>query len=282
MSLKGGKTATIDRRAPGNPYKVLQVDPSAEQEVIEAAYRRLVRKYHPDVNSAPAAGAKLKELVEAYAVVRDPGRRAEYDRRRAPWTRIKFHVRWPREWTQPGDPRPASGGRPLHEGDGASHDGPVCSRHPGRRSVGTCHVCAGALCGSCASLVQPAGCPPCVWRRARRVQLRAIGAIVGFAVAFALVLAMAVATIRAPLVVGLLSAYLVSATALGITVMAGRMWRSGWLDEPRDMDLGVTFLVWIGLLIGWVGAPVLLAKMASDVNRGSRLAAIASDALMQA
>jgi DnaJ domain len=259
---------------------VLQVDPSAEQEVIEAAYRRLVRKYHPDVNPAPAAGGKMKELIEAYSVVRDPVRRAEFDRRRAPWTRVR--LRWPRAWTAPRPgPSPAPAGRPLHE-RAEPAGGPACSRHPGRPSVGTCHVCGGALCGACASLVQPAGCPPCVWRRARRVQLRAIGAIAGFAVAFALVLAMGVATVRAPLLVALLAAYLVSATALGITVMAGRMWRSGWQDEPRDMDLGVTFLVWIGLVIGWVGAPVLLAKMASDVGRGGRLAAIASDALMQA
>ena len=36
-----------------NPYKVLQVDPEAEDEVIEAAYRRLARKYHPDVATVP-------------------------------------------------------------------------------------------------------------------------------------------------------------------------------------------------------------------------------------
>jgi hypothetical protein len=259
---------------------VLQVDPSAEREVIEAAYRRLVRKYHPDVNSAPEAGARMKELIEAYAIVRDPVRRAEFDRRRAPWTRLR--VRWPREWTPPRSGSPSPSGGPLNGGAETANDRPSCSRHAGWPAVGACHVCGGALCGSCASLVQPSGCAPCVWRRARRAQLRAIGAIVGFAVAFALVLAMAIGTIRAPLVAALVAAYLVSATALGITVMAGRMWRSGWQDEPRDMDLGVTFLVWVGLLIGWVGAPVLLAKMASDVGRGSRLAAIASDALMQA
>jgi hypothetical protein len=256
---------------------VLQVDPSAEQEVIEAAYRRLVRKYHPDVNPAPAAGARMKELIEAYAMVRDPARRAEFDRRRAPWARLR--VRWARGWTPPPGPAPAS---PLNGGDDAARERPPCSRHPGLPAVGACHVCAGALCGACASLFHPAGCAPCVWRLARRVQLRAIAAIAGFAGAFALVLAMGVATIRAPLAVSLLAAYLVSATALGITVIAGRMWRSGWHDEPRDMDLGVTFLVWVGLLIGWVGAPVLLAKMASDVGRGGRLASLASDALMQA
>ena len=278
MTLKGGKSAIVQRGS-GNPYKVLQVDPSAEQEVIEAAYRRLVRKYHPDVNAAPEAGARMKELIEAYAVIRDPGRRAEFDRRRAPWRRLR--VRWPRQWSPPRSGPASAPGRPLNGGEDASQDRPPCSRHPAWPAVGTCHVCGGALCGSCASLVQPSGCAPCVWRRARRAQVRAIGAIAGFAVAFAVVLAMAVGTIRAPLVAALVAAYLVSATALGIAVMAGRMWRSGWQDEPRDMDLGVTFLVWVGLLIGWVGAPVLLAKMASDVGRGGRLAAIASNALMQ-
>jgi hypothetical protein len=275
---EGGKSAIVQRGS-ANPYKVLQVDPSAEQEVIEAAYRRLVRKYHPDVNSAPAAEGRMKELIEAYAIVRDPARRAEFDRRRAPWTR--FRVRR-REWTPPRSEPASTPGRPLNGAESESRDRPPCSRHPAWPAVGTCHVCGGALCGPCASLVQPSGCAPCVWRRARRAQVRAIGAIAGFALAFALVLATAIGTIRAPLIVALAAAYLVSATALGIAVMAGRMWRSGWQDEPRDMDLGVTFLVWVGLLIGWVGAPVLLAKMASDVGRGGRLAAIASDALMQA
>jgi hypothetical protein len=221
----------------------------------------------------------MKQLIEAYAIVRDPVRRAELDRLRTPWAR--FRVRWPREWAA-ARPRPQSASRPLNGAAESGWDRPPCSRHPGFPAVGTCGVCAGGLCGSCAALVQPAGCAPCVWRRARRRQLRGIGAIAGFAAAFALVLAMAVATLRAPLAVALMAAYLVSATALGITVMAGRMWRSGWQDEPGDMDLGVTFLVWLGILIGWVGAPVLLVKLVRDVGRGGRLAAIASDALMEA
>ena len=38
-----------------DPYKTLQVDPEAEDEVIAAAYRRLARKYHPDANAGPDA-----------------------------------------------------------------------------------------------------------------------------------------------------------------------------------------------------------------------------------
>ena len=60
-------------------YAILQVSPSAEQEVIEAAYRRLARKYHPDVYSGPDAAHRMRELNEAYEILGDPRRRAEYD-----------------------------------------------------------------------------------------------------------------------------------------------------------------------------------------------------------
>jgi curved DNA-binding protein CbpA len=61
-------------------YAILQVDPEAEPEVIEAAYRRLARKYHPDVNPAPDASQRMVELNAAYAVLGDPEKRAAYDR----------------------------------------------------------------------------------------------------------------------------------------------------------------------------------------------------------
>lgn len=67
-----------------NYYKLLQIDPSAEPEVIAAAYRRLAMKYHPDTNSDSAeAKARMQALNEAYAVLSDPVRRAAYDRRLA-------------------------------------------------------------------------------------------------------------------------------------------------------------------------------------------------------
>ncbi len=66
-------------------YKTLQVDPLAEEEVIEAAYRRLARKYHPDVYTGPDASERMRELNLAYDVVGDPSKRRAYDeaRRRA-------------------------------------------------------------------------------------------------------------------------------------------------------------------------------------------------------
>ena len=44
---------------PVDPYKVLQVDSEAEDEVIQAAYRRLARKYHPDLMPGPEAEARM-------------------------------------------------------------------------------------------------------------------------------------------------------------------------------------------------------------------------------
>lgn len=61
-------------------YQVLQVHPTAEPEVIDAAFRRLTRKYHPDVNRAPDATQVMGRITAAYQVLRDPERRAAYDR----------------------------------------------------------------------------------------------------------------------------------------------------------------------------------------------------------
>jgi curved DNA-binding protein CbpA len=64
-------------------YAILQVHPRAEPEVIEAAYRRLTRKYHPDVSGQADAGQRMRELNEAFEVLGDPARRRAYDRHRS-------------------------------------------------------------------------------------------------------------------------------------------------------------------------------------------------------
>jgi curved DNA-binding protein CbpA len=66
---------------PADLYKLLQVDEEADTEVIQAAYRRLAQRYHPD--SGAGDPARMAALNEAWAILRDPARRAEYDAQRA-------------------------------------------------------------------------------------------------------------------------------------------------------------------------------------------------------
>ncbi|HEY9075517.1 MAG TPA: molecular chaperone DnaJ [Anaerolineaceae bacterium] len=61
-------------------YEVLEVKRDASADEIKAAFRRLARQYHPDVNKSPDAEERFKELNEAYAVLSDPEKRATYDR----------------------------------------------------------------------------------------------------------------------------------------------------------------------------------------------------------
>jgi curved DNA-binding protein CbpA len=66
-----------------NAYKVLQVDPEAEDEVIVAAYRRLARKYHPDTASDPESAARMASINAAWELIGTPEKRAAYDRMRS-------------------------------------------------------------------------------------------------------------------------------------------------------------------------------------------------------
>ncbi len=60
-------------------YQTLGVNRDAKPEEIKRAYRKLARKYHPDVSSEPDAEAQFKEIGEAYEVLRDEKKRAAYD-----------------------------------------------------------------------------------------------------------------------------------------------------------------------------------------------------------
>ncbi len=64
-------------------YDTLGVEPTAGEAELKTAYRRLARKYHPDVSKEPGAEERFKAISEAYEVLRDPEKRAAYDGLRA-------------------------------------------------------------------------------------------------------------------------------------------------------------------------------------------------------
>ena len=61
-------------------YEILGIDKNATKDEIKSAFRKMARKWHPDVNKAPEAEAKFKELGKAYETLMDDEKRATYDR----------------------------------------------------------------------------------------------------------------------------------------------------------------------------------------------------------
>ena len=78
-------------------YKIMGVSKDATQDEIKRAYRKLARKYHPDVSKEPEAEKKFKEVGEAYEVLKDPEKRAAYDQLGANW-KAGQEFRPPPDW----------------------------------------------------------------------------------------------------------------------------------------------------------------------------------------
>ncbi len=63
-----------------DPYNILQLAHHAEPEVVEAAFRMLALKYHPDQNPGANATAHMQDINWAFDILKDPAKRANYDR----------------------------------------------------------------------------------------------------------------------------------------------------------------------------------------------------------
>src|SRR5262249_40792727 len=99
-------------------YQTLGVARGASADDIKKAYRRLARKYHPDVSKEANAEQKFKEVQEAYEVLKDPEKRAAYDQLGSEW-KSGQQFRPPPEWASGFEFR---GGRPG--GGGGFSQGP--------------------------------------------------------------------------------------------------------------------------------------------------------------
>lgn len=123
-------------RPPLDPYKVLQVDPEADPEVIQAAYRRLAQKYHPDVAGGDAA-QRMRDINAAWEILGDPERRAELDHARAR--------------------APSSGG--YASGSPADTSAPMGGSHPAAGTPGTPGAAVGSEPGQASGATSPGSAP---------------------------------------------------------------------------------------------------------------------------
>lgn len=237
-----------------NLYEILQVDRRAEQEVIEAAYRRLALKYHPDVSRAPDADRRMKEITRAYAVLGDPHHRAEYDRGLCER-----------------DPTPAEAAR--HHDRGAPP--PACQFHPASLAAGVCRICGRTLCDDCVDRFTPPTCRRCVLAWVGRRRLELLGPVLWFVAALLTVGVLVLSSLGGPdippsrtTVIALLAGtYVVASVPCG-----WRVWSAP--DEPTNF--------WASLLgaavVGPVIAPFRIVKiLAWDMRHVGRLAARAKD-----
>lgn len=145
-------------------YEVLQVHERAIQPVIDAAYRALVRRYHPDVHPPEKrawAHAKMVQLNAAYDVLSDPVRRSEYDAAR----RLGYT------------------GQLIADTEAAGASGIKCFNHPKRPALKFCWHCGRPICAECFGVEMHGHtvCAPCtmviererLWRPGMEVEARA-------------------------------------------------------------------------------------------------------------
>ena len=104
-----------------DPYAIMQVQQDASQDVLQAAYRALARRLHPDHSTDPAAGAKMAQLNAAWETLGDPERRAAYDRAHLAGVILDTTARTAAA-TRAATATSSSAGRSPSSGSGASAD----------------------------------------------------------------------------------------------------------------------------------------------------------------
>ena len=104
-------------------YKTLGVDRKASDTDIKSAYRKLARKFHPDVNpNNKEAEAKFKQINEAYQVISDPEKRKKYDELGADWEHGVSQEEMMRRYAQQQRAAGAGGGGGADFGGGGAGD----------------------------------------------------------------------------------------------------------------------------------------------------------------
>ena len=88
-------------------YKILEVSKDASAEQIKKEYRKLARKYHPDVNKEPDAEKKFKDVAEAYEVLKDPEKRKAYDQYGENWKAAKDQQQYQEQYQKQYQQAPA-------------------------------------------------------------------------------------------------------------------------------------------------------------------------------
>jgi curved DNA-binding protein CbpA len=113
-------------------YEILQVSSSAEPEVIEAAYKKLAQKYHPDVNKSPTATEKMKKINIAHDVLGNPVQRKRYH---AEWLQRKGRETSYTGTHAPPEPKPSSKPQPSPKQRRATYKPPPTTKQPSKQRL---------------------------------------------------------------------------------------------------------------------------------------------------
>ncbi len=131
-----------------NYYKILQIDPAAEPEMVEAAYQRLALKYDPDQNKSVDATARRQAIDEAYAVLSNVHKRLDYDR--------DFFVQATVGQTIADQPRPtvvdpqSATSTTINQTPVGAAEMLYCANHPNVETLLRCNKCGKPICTKCA------------------------------------------------------------------------------------------------------------------------------------